>query len=102
MIFGTPAPRTGLWRLEHLANRVEPFDDISDLDIQPGDEDLILCLATAIALNRRAVAEDKRSTGRAGAHPLAVAARTAQTDADRLFWNRLRHLRTGTLNNNLG
>jgi len=102
VIFGTPAPRTGLWRLEHLANRVEPFDDISDLDIQPGDEDLILCLATAIALNRRAVAEDKRSTGRAGAHPLAVAARTAQTDADRLFWNRLRHLRTGTLNNNLG
>ncbi len=101
VILGTPAPRTGLWRLEHLANRVEPFDDISDLDIQPGDEDLILALAISVSLHRRAVAEGKRHNGRAGVHPLAAAARAAQTDADRLFWHQLRHLRTGTLNNKL-
>jgi hypothetical protein len=102
VILGSPAPRTGLWRLEHLANRVEPFDDISDLDIQPGDDDLILTLAISVSLHRRAIAEGKRYTGRAGVHPLAAAARTAQTDADRLFWHRLRHLRTGTLTNTLG
>lgn len=98
VIFGTPAPRTGLWRLEHLANRVEPSDDVDDLDIQPGDDDLILALAISISLHRRAVAEGKRSNGRGGTHPLAAAARAAQTDADRLFRHRLRHLRTGTLN----
>lgn len=101
IILGTQAPRTGLWRIEHRANRVEPFDDVSDLDTQPGDEDVILSLAIATALHRRAVDEGKRYTGRSGVHPLAAAARIAQADADHLLWHRLRHVRTGTLNNRL-
>jgi hypothetical protein len=101
IILGTEAPRTGLWRIEHRANRVDPFDDVSDLDIQPGDEDVILSLAIATALHRRVIDEGKRSTGRSGVHPLAAAARTAQTDADQLLRHRLRHVRTGTLNNRL-
>ncbi len=101
IILGTQAPRTGLWRIEHRANRVEPFDDVADLDVQPGDEDVILSLAIATALHRRAVDEGKRYTGRSGVHPLAAAARTAQADADHLLWHRLRHVRTGTLNNRL-
>jgi len=101
IILGTPAPRTGLWRIEHRANRIEPGDDLSDLDIQPGDEDIILSLAIATALHRRAVDEGKRYTGRSGVHPLAAAARTAQGDADHLLWHRLRHVRTGTLTNRL-
>lgn len=101
IILGARAPRTGLWRIEHRANRVDPFDDVADLDIQPGDEDIILALATATALHRQAVDEGKRYTGRAGVHPLAAAARTAQADAEHLLWHRLRQVRTGTLNNRL-
>jgi hypothetical protein len=102
IILGTPAPRTGLWRLEHYANRADPVDDVTDLDISPGDEDLALALAVATALHRRAVAEGKRYNGRSGVHPIAVAARTAQADADRLLWRRFRHVRSGSLNNTMG
>ena len=99
VILGTPAPRSGTWRLEYYANRLEPIDDYLDLDISPGDEDLVLALTFAVALSRRAVAEGKRYNGRGGVHPIAAAARTAQADADRLIWRRFRVVRSGTLNN---
>jgi hypothetical protein len=76
-------------------------DDVIELDIAPGDTDLVLALATAVALQRRAVAEGKRPASRSGTHPLAAAARTAQADADRLLWHRFRHLRSGTLTNTM-
>ncbi len=101
IILGTPAPRTGLWRLEHYANRAEPVDDGMALDISPGDEDLVLALAVAVALHRRAVAEGKRYSGRSGVHPIAAAARVAQADADRLLWRRFRHVQSGSLNNTM-
>lgn len=101
VILGTPAPRTGLWRLEHYANRAEPLDDLLDLDISPGDEDLVLALAVSVALHRRAVAEGKRYNGRSGIHPIAAAARIAQADADRLLWRRFRDARSGTLTNRM-
>lgn len=85
-----PAPRAGLWRIEHLAHRTEPTDDVTPLDIQPDDEDLLITQAIAISLERRAIAEGKRYTGRAGVHPLAAAARSARVDADRLFYERIR------------
>jgi hypothetical protein len=101
LILGSPAPRTGLWRIEHDANRAEPLDDTAPLDVSPGDEDLVLALAVAVALHRRAVAEGKRYNGKSGVHPIAVAARTAQADADRLLWRRFRHVRGGSLTNTL-
>jgi hypothetical protein len=101
VILGTPAARNGLWRLEYYANRLEPIDDILDLDISPGDEDLVMALAVAVALHRRAVAEGKRYNGRSGVHPIAAAARTAQADADRLLWRRFRNARSGTLTNSM-
>jgi len=101
VILGTPAPRNGLWRLEHYANRSEPIDDATELDISPGDEDLVLALAVSVALQRRAVAEGKRYNGKSGVHPIAAAARTAQADADRLLWHRFRHVRSGSLTNRM-
>ena len=102
IILGMPAPRTGLWRLEHYANRDDPVDDVLELDISPGDDDLVLALAVSVALHRRAVAEGKRYNGRSGVHPIAAAARVAQADADRLLWHRFRHVRSGSLTNSLG
>jgi len=94
ILLDTAAPRSGYWRIEHLAPRDTPANDTDALDIQPGDEDLIVALALAIALDRRAIADGKRFTGRAGMHPLATAARTARIDADRLVWERMRQIRS--------
>jgi hypothetical protein len=101
VILGTPAPRTGTWRLEHYANRTEPVNDDLELDISLGDETLVIALALAVALHRRAVAEGKRYNGRSGVHPIAAAARTAQSDADRLLWRRFRDVRSGKLTNRM-
>lgn len=90
LLLAAPAPRSGLWRIEHLAHRTEPTADDIPLDIQPDDEDLLVAQAVAIALERRAIGDGKRYTGRGGTHPLAAAARSARIDADRLFFERIR------------
>ncbi len=90
LLLAAPAPRTGLWRVEHLAHRAEPTEDTAPLDIQPDDEDLLVAQTVAIALERRAIVDGKRYTGRGGVHPLAAAARSARIDADRLFFERIR------------
>ena len=102
LLLGMPAPRTGLWRIEHLVHRMEPVDDLAPLDIQPNDEDIVVALALAVALSRRAISEGKRYTGRAGVHPLAAAARSAQSDADRMFWKRTPRARGGSLDPGAG
>jgi len=88
-MLASPAPRTGTWRLEYLADRIVVADDETPMDMQPGDEDIHIALAMNVALTRRAIADGKRTTGR-GAHPFSDAARTAQVDADKLFWLRRR------------
>ena len=90
LLLARPAPRTGSWRIEHLTHRSEPVDDATALDIQPGDEDLLIAQTIAIALERRAIADGTAWSGRGPVHPLAAAARSARMDADRLFWERLR------------
>ena len=90
LLLSAPALRDGLWRIEHLTHRTEPIDDLSPLDIQPDDEDLLIAQTVAIALERRAIVDGKRYTGKGGVHPLAAAARSARIDADRLFFERIR------------
>ena len=96
LLLDTPAPRTGFWRVEHEAHRVVPVDDVTPMDFQVGDDDLIIANALAVSLNRRAIQDGKRYTGKSGVHPMAAAARIAQNDADRLFGNRLRAVRVTT------
>lgn len=98
LLLGTPAKRAGLWRIEHLVHREIPYNDLDELDIQPNDEDILIALALAVALSRRAISEGKRYTGKSGVHPLAAAARSAQVDADRMFWTRTQKARGGNLN----
>ncbi|MGB3308089.1 MAG: hypothetical protein WBA63_18025 [Thermomicrobiales bacterium] len=89
VMLASPAPRTGTWRLEYLADRIVVADDETPMDMQPGDEDIHIALAMNVALTRRAIADGKRTTGK-GTHPFSDAARTAQVDADKLFWLRRR------------
>lgn len=102
ILLGRPAPRNGLWRVEHLVHRSTPMNDSEPLDIQPNDEDILIALSTSVALSRRAIAEGKRYTGRAGVHPLAAAARSAQADADRMFWARTHRARGGSFDPRAG
>jgi hypothetical protein len=102
LLLGSAALTTGLWRIEHLVHRDAPVDDITPVDIQPNDEDIIIALALAVALSRRAISEGKRYTGKAGVHPLAAAARSAQVDADRMFWTRTHRARGGSLDPRAG
>lgn len=96
ILLGDVVTRSGVWRIEHMVHRQPPTDDFEPLDIQPNDEDILVALSLSVALSRRAISEGKRYTGRSGVHPLAAAARTAQVDADRMFWSRTHKLKAGS------
>ena len=60
----------GTWRIEFLGARAVPVDDAGAVDVLPRDEAIVLALALACALRRRAVEEAKRggdAAERAGA-----------------------------------
>lgn len=96
ILLGKVVTHSGVWRIEHMVHREPPADDFEPLDIQPNDEDILVALSLSVALSRRAISEGKRYTGRSGVHPLAAAARTAQVDADRMFWSRTHKLKAGS------
>lgn len=96
ILLGRVVTRSGVWRIEHMVHREPPTDDYEALDIQPNDEDILVALSLSVALSRRAISEGKRYTGKTGVHPLAAAARTAQVDADRMFWSRTHKLKAGS------
>lgn len=96
ILLGQMVTRSGVWRIEHMVHREPPVDDLEPLDIQANDEDILVALALSVALSRRAISEGKRYNGKSGVHPLAAAARTAQVDADRMFWSRTHKMRAGS------
>ena len=83
----------GTWRLEHLAPRQVPTADAGEVDIAAGDDELIVTLALAAALGRRATADAKRGA-RTELRALAEAARA---EAAHLFTARQRRVRGGWL-----
>ena len=95
-IDGMPEGFRGFQVLPTVVHREPPTDDFEALDIQPNDEDILIALSLSVALSRRAISEGKRYTGKSGVHPLAAAARTAQVDADRMFWSRTHKLKAGS------
>lgn len=83
----------GDWRLEYLAPREVPVDDVSDVDLVAGDEELIVVLALASALGQRAADDAKRGM-RSELRALAEAARA---EAAHLYRARSRRARSGWL-----
>ena len=94
LLLERPAPTAGTWTIEHLGPRVVPTDDVTALDVFPGDEEIVVLLAAAVALRRRAVEDAKRGL-RPG--PLPSLAALAQTSADRLLAARHRRPTGGWL-----
>ena len=91
LILAEPATSStaGIWSVEHLAGRTPPTTDGEAVDVLPGDEEILMALAAAAALARRAV-EDAKRGARADTASRADAARH---DADRLIAARRRRAR---------
>lgn len=83
----------GDWRLEYLAPRQVPADDVAAVDLSAGDEELIVVLALASALGQRA-ADDAKRGARTEMRALAEAARA---EAATLYRARGRRVRGGWL-----
>ena len=81
------------WRIEFFAARAAPIDDVAAIDVFPGDEGVVLVLAAAAALRRRAT-EDAKRGHLVPTAPLAVA---AEAEAERLLGSRRRRARGGRL-----
>jgi hypothetical protein len=84
----------GTWRIEYLAPRTVPSDDVGQVDLLPGDEEIVVALAVATALRRRATEDGKRGAGPSG---LAALAEAARAEATRLLNARRRRARGGWL-----
>lgn len=93
VVFAGPAV-AGTWQLELLASRTAPTDDVAAVDLLPGDEAVVLALAEAAVLERRAVEDGKRGSGGGG---LAALAAMARTEARRRLAARRRRVRGGWL-----
>lgn len=84
----------GSWRIDYLAIRELPSDDLTAVDIQAGDEALIVTLAAAIAMRQRAASDAKRGLG-GEREAAATLADRLQRDAERLIAARRRRARGG-------
>ncbi len=55
----TPAP-AGTWRVDYLALRALPDDDLTEIELPAGEEEIVVLMAAAGALLRRSVEVGKR------------------------------------------
>lgn len=86
----------GNWAIDYLDRREMPADDLTPVDIVPGDEEIVVLLAVAGALLRRAVEDGKRGTDRRGLAFARVAERHERT-AEALIAARRKRARPGWL-----
>lgn len=93
-----PVATAATWRIEHRRSRSLPVDEVSAVDLLPGDEEVVIALAVAQALARRVIEDGKRATSTKGTGPLAMMAMAARAEAERLITHRLRRARGGWVN----
>ncbi|HEY8447625.1 MAG TPA: hypothetical protein VIL01_11020 [Thermomicrobiales bacterium] len=92
LVLAAPAV-AGTWRIDYLGSRSLPADDVTTVEIREGDEEIVVALAAAIALRRRAVEDGKRGVGSDGA--MAALADRFAREAERLIEARWRRARGG-------
>jgi hypothetical protein len=86
----------GDWRIDYFALRDLPGDDLTAVDIQAGDEAIVVTLAAAIAMRQRAASDAKRGLSREHGAAATLADRLHR-DAERLISARKRRARGGWL-----
>lgn len=88
------AGEAGAWTVEYRAGREAVADDVSAQPIGAGDEPIVVALACAAAVERRAVEDAKRGSRPVGLPGLASDFRS---EAERLIAARRRRLRSGVV-----
>jgi hypothetical protein len=64
ILLSMAAAATGDWQIESLGTRTLPGDDVTAVEIIPGDEEIVVLLAAGAALRRRITEDAKRGIGR--------------------------------------
>ncbi len=95
LVLAQPAGITGTWQIDYLGGRTLPNDDVTAVEVIPGDEDIVVLLAAASALWRRTIEDGKRGVGRTAQVTVQAAAETFQNEAERLMSARRRRARGG-------
>lgn len=85
----------GTWTIDYLSGRTLPTDDVTPVEVIAGDEDIVVLLAAATALRRRAIEDGKRGLGRGGRLPTAESAESVLAQAEQLMQMRRRRARGG-------
>jgi hypothetical protein len=96
LVLAQGAGAAEIWQIDYLGGRSLPGDDVTAVDVIAGDEDIVVLLASATALRRRAIEDGKRGLGRNGATAsIADSAEVFQNEAERLLLARRRRARGG-------
>ncbi|MEA2524495.1 MAG: hypothetical protein QOF73_1722 [Thermomicrobiales bacterium] len=95
LVLAQPAGTTGDWQIDYLGGRALPNDDATAVEVVSGDEDIVVLLAAATALWRRAIEDGKRGVGRTSQVAIQAAAEAFQNEAERLMSTRRRRARGG-------
>jgi hypothetical protein len=88
LVLTPPAP-AGNWQIDYLALRELPTDDITELDLPPGDDEILVLQAASSALLRRSVEAGKRGM-ESSSLALVRVAEAYERAADSLIRARLR------------
>ncbi len=86
----------GTWRVDYLESRSLPGDDVTPVELPGADEAIVVTLAAAIAMRRRAVEDAKLGFG-GRQNAAAAMAERLQRDAERMIAARQRRARGGWL-----
>lgn len=86
----------GIWRIDYLDSQWLPADDATPVEIPASDEAIVVTLAAAIAMRRRAV-EDAKLGLVGGQQGAGAMAERLQRDAERMIAVRRRRARGGWL-----
>lgn len=84
----------GDWKIDYLGGRIAPSDDVAEVDVTPGDEEIVILMAVGTALRRRAVENGKRGDARA-AMDMEHAADVYESLARTMIAGRKRRVRAG-------
>lgn len=90
------ADELGTWSIDYLAGRELTGSDLDPQPVVAGDEPVLVALAAAMALDRRAVESGKRGDTTASREMRAIA-RSARDEATTLLARRQRRPRSGFL-----
>jgi len=82
------------WTVEYRGTRLLPADDTSTVDVETGDEPIVVAMAAETLLRRRAVEDMKRGLN---SRPAQACAEAAMDEAQGMIRARRRTIRSGVL-----